>query len=182
MSCCRILVWEWGQRWQQPLGKRFISLIPSCRSSGGASSSSVLEGRWDSAGDDPQGQCCPGDLEAQPDPLQHDPWPKGGGNSAICYVVEMHLLLYILGESFYQQYTTRSVFCQWLGGCLQDQACEAQSRRGPVCFGLGICVLHMHLLFTHARPEEWRFVAHPGSKVTWTTNREEAEGLVKSGH
>lgn len=132
MSYCRILVWEWGQRWQQPLGKRFISLIPSCRSSGGASSSSVLEGRWDSAGDGPQGQCCPGHLEAQPDPLQHDPWLKGGGNSAISYVVEMHLLLYILGKSFYQQYTTRSVFCQvaWrmpsglgLWGTVKERSC-----------------------------------------------------------
>jgi len=40
----------------------------------------------------------------------------------------------------------------------------------------------VHLLFTHARPEVWKSVAHPDSKVTWTINRKEAEGLVKRGY
>lgn len=128
----------------------------------------LCRGRWDSAGAGAQRQCCPGDFEAQPDPLQHDPWLKvgGGRNSAFFYIVEMHLLLYRSGESVYQQYITTYVFCKRLGGCLQDQACEAQSERAPMCFDSGTCILHMHSLFTHGRPEEWRFVAHPASKVT----------------
>lgn len=48
-----------------------------------------------------------------------------------------------------------------------------------MCFDSGICILHMRSLFTHARPEERGFVAHPDSKATWTTNREETEGLLK---
>ena len=170
-----------GDRGGNSPWEKIYLLLPSFRSSGDTSSSSVPEGGGTVLELVPRGNAAWVTWRHNliPCSMTHG-WTMG--ETAISYIVEMHLLLYTLGKSVYQQYTTRYVFCKWLGGCLQGEACEAQSERGPTRFDLGICILHMHSLFTHARPEEWRFMADLGSKVTWTTNREEAEGLVKSGH